>query len=215
MKRTPLAALLLAAVTTTGLMAAPFQNGSFETGTLVNTATWDTLPAGSTAITGWTVVGDGIDYIGAGWVAANGSRAIDTLSCGVSGGVSQTFDTVPGSTYWVSFALAGNPDGGVKTVTATAGPTTANFTFNTAGATATAMNWSTRSFVFTANSTATTLTLRGGILGGGSSCAGAAIDNVAVNLLSANVPVPVEGGGIAAVLLAIAGAAALRRRKRA
>lgn len=215
MKRTPLAALLLAAVTTTGLMAAPFQNGSFEVGTLANPGGFDTLAAGSTAITGWTVVGDGIDYMGAGWAAANGSRSIDTLSCGVSGGVSQTFDTVPGSTYWVSVALAGNPDGGVKTLTATAGPTTANFTFNTAGATTTAMNWSTRSFVFTANSASTTLTLRGGVLGGGSSCAGAAIDNVAVNLLSANAPVPVGGGGIAAVLLAIAGAAALRRRKRA
>ncbi len=215
MTRTKLAALLFAAAANASLMAAPFQNGSFETGALVNTGSFDSLVAGSTAITGWTVVGDGIDYISGTWTAANGSRSIDTLSCGFSGGVEQTFDTLPGGIYSVSLALAGNPDGGIKTLNATAGAASANFTFDTTGASAGAMNWSTRSFIFTANSASTTLRLVGGVQGGGSSCAGAAIDNVAVTLLSASVPVPVDGGGIAAALLAIAGAAALRRRKRA
>lgn len=215
MKRTQLAALLFAGLTAAGLMAAPFQNGSFEVGTLANPSGFDTLATGSTAITGWTVVGDGIDYIGGTWVAASGSRSLDMLSCGVSGGVAQTFDTVPGATYMVSFSLAGNPDGGVKTLTATAGTTTANFTFNTAGATSAAMNWTARNFVFTASSTSTTLTMRGGVVGGTSSCAGSALDNVSVTLLAANTPVPVDGGALGAALLAMVGLAALRRRQRA
>ena len=211
MNRTKLAALLLAAATTTGLMAAPFQNGSFEIGTLANTGNFDILGAGSTAITGWTVVGDGVDYIES-WVASNGIRSIDMLSCGISAGVQQTFDTVPGSTYKVTFDLAGNPDGGVKTLSVTAGSASANYTFDTTGANATNMNWVTRSLSFTANSTSSTLTMLGGVLGGGGSCAGSVIDNVTV-ALERPVIVPV-GGGFGAALLVIAGVVALRRRQR-
>lgn len=194
-------------------IAAPFQNGGFESGTLVNTGSFDTLSAGSTAITGWTVTGNGVDYMGTLWVAANGTRSIDMLSCGTAGGVQQTFDTLPGAIYQVTFSLAGNPDGGIKTLTASAAASTANFTFDTAGASASAMNYATKSFTFTATSASTTLAFSGGILGGGSSCAGPVLDNVAVNVLVApSTPIPVGGalGGFA--LLAAFGAYALRRR---
>lgn len=93
------------------------------------------------------------------WQAANGARSLDMLSCGVSGGVQQTFDTVPGATYGVSFSLAGNPDGGSKTLTVSAASATANYTFNTAGASASAMNWSARSFSLLATTRTTTLTI--------------------------------------------------------
>ena len=193
--------------------AAPFQNGSFESGTLANTGSFDTLSAGSTAITGWTVTGDGVDYMDTYWVAANGTRSIDMLSCGTAGGVQQTFDTLPGAIYQVTFSLAGNPDGGIKTLTASAAASTANFTFDTAGATTSSMNYASQSFTFTATSTSTTLAFSGGVLGGGSSCAGSVLDNVGVSVLVApSTPIPVGGalGGFA--LLAAFGAYALRRR---
>lgn len=194
-------------------IAAPFQNGSFELGTLTNTGSFDTLSAGSTAITGWVVVGDGVDYIGGAWTGADGAREVDLLSCGVSGGVAQTFDTLAGATYNVSFAMAGNPDGGVKTITATAAATTANFTFNTAGFSGTNMGWATRSFQFTATGASTTLTILGGVQGGASSCAGAALDNVSVALLSVpQTSVPLGGGIWAALALMLAGGFALRKR---
>jgi choice-of-anchor C domain-containing protein len=193
-------------------IAAPFQNGSFESGTLVNTGSFDTLSAGSTAITGWTVTGDGVDYMDTYWVAANGTRSIDMLSCGTAGGVQQTFDTLPGAIYQVTFSLAGNPDGGIKTLTASAAASTANFTFDTAGATASAMNYATKSFTFTATSASTTLAFTGGVLGGGTSCAGSVLDNVAVNVLVApSTPIPVGGALGGFVLLAAFGAYALRR----
>ena len=133
--------------------AAPFQNGSFESGTLANTGSFDTLSAGSTAITGWTVTGDGVDYMGTAWVAASGVRSIDLLACGTAGGVQQTFDTLPGAIYQVTFSLAGNPDGGIKTLTASAAhrPRTSR---STQPARRPGMNYASQSFTFSATSTA-------------------------------------------------------------
>ena len=193
--------------------AAPFQNGSFEAGTLNSTGTFDTLAAGSTAITGWTVVGNGIDYIGALWPASQGSRSLDLLSCGVSGGVAQTFDTTAGVTYLVTFSLAGNPDGGVKTLTVSPASNTQSYTFHTAGFSNSNVGWSSQTFAFTATASSTTLTFLGGVLGGGSSCAGSALDNVAVAPANGPASAVPAGGGLAAVLLAGAGLAALARRR--
>src|SRR4051812_40571144 len=87
---------------------APFQNGSFELGgSRCNTFN---IPAGSTTITGWTVSVGNIDWLGApvpgcGWQASNGNNSLDLVG---TGGIQQTFDTVPGTTYQVSFDMAGN-----------------------------------------------------------------------------------------------------------
>ena len=96
--RKHLPALALASVSTLAL-AAPFQNGSFETGTLNNTGSFDTLANRLHRNYRLTVIGDGIDY-GGGSTAAAGSRSIDTLSCGVSGGVSQTSTPLPAALTW-------------------------------------------------------------------------------------------------------------------
>lgn len=212
MRKSLVFALLAAAAS--GVIAAPFQNGSFEVGTLTNTGGFDVLTPGSTAITGWTVIGDGVDYIGGQWVAANGARSLDMLSCGVSGGVQQTFDTLPGAFYTVSFSLAGNPDGGVKTLTVSAAGATSNYTFDTVGASISAMNWSSRNFSFVAQANSTTLSMLGGVFGGATNCAGSALDNVAVTLISGPpTSVPTGGAFGAAALLATLGAMASRRRK--
>ena len=91
-------ALALAAALCGAAHAAPFQNGSFETGP--TPGGYVTLSAGDTQITGWTVTGDSVDYIGSYWPAADGSRSLD-LSGNAGGGVAQAFDTVAGRTYRV------------------------------------------------------------------------------------------------------------------
>ena len=81
-------------------------------------------------------------------------RSLDLVGSGAGGigGISQTFDTVPGQTYVVSFDLAGNFGAPpvIKPLAVTVNGVTTNFTFDTTGATGTNMGWVTRSVQFTA-----------------------------------------------------------------
>lgn len=117
-------------------------NGSFETnsGGFSPTDGFDTLAPGSTAITGWTVGGLGVDYVGNYWQAAQGAWSIDLDGSNnlgnAQGTISTTFSVTPGQTYTVSFALAGNPDGGtgVKTVAVGVDNVLDSFSFDVTGA---------------------------------------------------------------------------------
>jgi hypothetical protein len=82
--------------------ADPFQNGSFEVGTLTANPCNISLPVGSTAITGWTVINGAIDYVTPScWNASSGTRSLDLIGSGSSnvGGIMQQFDTVFGQAY--------------------------------------------------------------------------------------------------------------------
>jgi choice-of-anchor C domain-containing protein len=150
-------ATIAAAILPAAANAQAFQNGSFENGP--NPGGFITLAAGSTAVNGWTVGGASIDYIGTYWQAGDGARSID-LSGGAAGGVAQTFDTVIGQHYQVSFMLAGNPDGApiVKTVGVSAtGNAAGNFTLDTTGNSHAAMGWTQYTYDFLATSASTTL----------------------------------------------------------
>lgn len=208
---------LLALMFCSVVQAAAFQNGSFESGSVPNTCNVYDLPIGSTTITGWTVIQGVIDWEGpspCGWVASNGSNSIDLLGQGGSiGGIQQTFDTIPGQTYRVSFDLAGNYGGApvVKPLTVTVAGVTQNYTFDTTGKSGTNMGWTRKSFTFTATSASSTLAFVSNP--GFVSNAGAAIDNVTVVPLStASTAVPLDWAQwAAAILLAAAGALILRR----
>lgn len=179
------ATLLLAATA----YAAPFQNGSFEAPGYPS-GTITTLPSGDTTITGWTVTGANIDYLKNYWQAADGDYSLDLSGTG-AGGIQQTFDTVPGHTYRVRFALAGNPDINsqpVKTVqvqTNASSPSSYSFNTQTAGSSGTDMKWSTQTYTFTATSSATTLSFTSLTLG----VYGPALDNVVVSDITPS-PVP-------------------------
>jgi choice-of-anchor C domain-containing protein len=206
-------ALVLGAVAAAGLAAAgaagaaTFTNGSFENASVDPGGSFVTLLAGSLAIDGWVVTGDSIDYIGGYWQPQDGSRSID-LSGDAAGGVSQTFDTLAGHSYVVTFFLAGNPDGGagakVAISSATGGPTQSN-TFLVGGSNTHAdMGWLPYQYHFKATGTSTTLSFSSAT----ETPFGPALDNVSV----AAVPEPAQW---ALMLMGFGGLGAAMRRRRA
>lgn len=208
---TTVVALLLAGAA----QAAPFQNGDFEIGTAPGAFTQ--VNPGSPAITGWTVINSSVDYIGTYWNAASGSRSIDVSgSGGANSGLEQGFDTIAGTTYDVTFALAGNPDCGpaIKPLTVTAVPpaTTQNYNFDTTGRSRPAnMGWVDQSFSFTATGTTTTLRFTTP----NTTACGPALDNVRVVARAAQVaPVPTTSEWGLLLLASLMAGLALRRHAR-
>jgi choice-of-anchor C domain-containing protein len=176
-------------------------NGSFEQGP--NPGSFMTLGTGNTQITGWTVTGGSIDYIGSYWNASNGVRSID-LSGNEPGAIAQSFATIAGRDYVVTFDLAANPDNAItKLLNVTAGE---NFTQYSYAGTPQPLEWTPQVFNFFALGSQTTLTFAGGNPGPW----GAALDNVNVSL------VPVPEPATWAMLIAgfgLVGAVARRRRR--
>ena len=166
------------------------QNGSFETATINPGASYITLDAVSTAITGWTVSQGSIDYIGTFWQASNGSRSLDLSGAEAdAGGIQQTFNTTVGETYRVTFDLAGNPEENptIKEMRVSAGGSSADFSFDITGNSNSNMGWVSKSWDFTATGTTTTLSFLSLVDTG----FGPALDNVSVVALSSPPPSPI------------------------
>jgi choice-of-anchor C domain-containing protein len=185
-------------------------NGSFEQGPDM-LGLMIVLAGGSTAIDGWTVTREGIDYKGNYWKASDGERSLDLDNSPGFGGIMQTFETTPGVRYLVTFDMSGNPyadfnDPPIKWMRVEAAGQSADFSHNASGYWYDDMVWVNHSWWFTAaaNTTSTTLefyslhTLDDGY----SEWCGPALDNVSV------VPEP------ATVALLGLGALSLLRRKR-
>ncbi|MFE7559612.1 choice-of-anchor C family protein [Kitasatospora sp. NPDC057500] len=165
--RTAVAALLVAGATA---LAGPaqaagghralshFDDGSFETPKAPANA-FTGFGAGQ-AIGPWTVTTGSVDLIGAGfWQAAEGDQSLD-LNGGASGAVAQSFTTVPGATYSVTYALAGNSAGGPVLKTGRVlidGQNFQDFSFDVTGKSRAAMGYVGRQFSFVAQSGSTTL----------------------------------------------------------
>ena len=173
-----LAAIAAVALLPSGANAAEFVNGSFEAG--VPAGSFTTVAGGNnSSVNGWSVTGNSVDYIGSYWSAQDGSRSVD-LNGNAQGGIQQTFDTLAGIQYNVTFWLAGNPDGAPITknvlVSAT-GATDGLFSFDSTGASKVNMGWSKYTYNFLATGTSTTLSFASQNAG----AYGAALDNVSVN----------------------------------
>ncbi|MFJ9611473.1 choice-of-anchor C family protein [Kitasatospora sp. NPDC101176] len=165
--RTALAVLLVVGATA---LAAPahaagghralsrFDDGSFET-PKAPANSFTGVAAGQT-IGPWKVTAGSVDLIGAGfWQAAEGDQSLDLNGSG-SGTIAQSFTTTPGTTYSVTYALAGNPEGGVALRTGRAlidGQDFQDFSFDVTGRTRAAMGYVGRQFTFVAQGTSTTL----------------------------------------------------------
>jgi choice-of-anchor C domain-containing protein len=178
------AALLLGSATA---LAAPshaatrafsrFDDGSFE---------YQKAPANSFTTLGtgqgigpWQVTSGSVDLIGAGfWQAAEGDQSVD-LSGNGPGTIAQTFTTTPGTTYSVTYSLAGNPDSGPALKTGRAqidGQDFQDLSFNTTGKTRANMGYVGRQFTFVAVNSTTTLSFTSTT----ATAAGPVVDNVQV-----------------------------------
>ncbi len=160
-------------------------NGSFESGAFVNQGN-DTmsLAAGSTVITGWTVVTDTVAWIGPtnpfGLSAHDGSFFLDLTNYQTGApfaGMSQAIATIPGAVYALSFDLGsstfwGRPD----SITASAAGTSMSFV---APLTGTNNDWQHETMNFTAVGATTTVTLQGA-----TGIAYIGLDNASVDLVS-------------------------------
>jgi Protein of unknown function (DUF642)/PEP-CTERM motif len=215
--RTALQVLFLTAAlgVATSPQANLLTNGSFESGAFVNQGN-DTmsLPAGSTVITGWTVVTDTTAWIGAtnpfGLSANNGSFFLDLTNYQAGApfaGMSQTIATTPGATYSLSFDLGsstfwGRPD----SIIASAAGTSQTFTAPMNGGN---NDWQSVLMQFVASSATTTVLLQGA---SGINYIG--LDNVNVEFVSGPGPGQIpEPTTLALLGLGLASLAVSRRRK--
>lgn len=190
--------------------AVTITNGSFETPGHM-TAGFQALADGSTAIDGWVVGGGGVDWVGTGWAASNGSFSLD-LAGGTAGSISQTLTGfVVGQTYTITFDLAANPTAFPPMpngVTVSVGSSSGSFgVFPGAPG---GIGWTNNAFTFVAGATSDVLTFAAG----NDTPEGPALDNVQI-VVQTPPPmgdVPLPAGGV--LMLGGVGALALLRRRR-
>lgn len=170
-----------------------FQNGSCELGTNPDR----NLLAGSTDITGWEVLPANIDWVsglGTNTLRASDGKYFVDLNGTDTGGIQQTFDTNPGTTYTIDFDLNSNNDGPPfipKAVQVSAAGVSQGFIYT--GGTSGATPWQTFTFMFTATASQTTLVFQSLLP---DSEFGPLLDNV--RIIAACAPTPVSGCAIPA-----------------
>jgi len=107
--------------------ADPIQNHSFESPTIPGIKDSIQVNSPSNYITNWDVYSGTVNYIKS--ASYDGNYSID-LNGDRNGAISQTFTTVPGTSYVLSFWMSGNPDGpATKTLGVTVSGISQNFQY--------------------------------------------------------------------------------------
>ena len=168
-------------------------NGSFEGGF---PGGFTTIAGGSSAITGWTVTGDSVDWINTYWTPSNGAFSLDLDGNG-QGGVTTSITTTIGQSYFLTFDMSGNPDGPppFKTLNLTVGGNAPQSFVFLGGNDKVNMNWFTFGYSFTATSLSTTISFASQDPGP----FGPALDNVSVEAVPEPGTLALLGGGLVAL----------------
>ncbi len=129
-------------------------NGSFELASIDPGSGYLAVFPGQTSILGWDVVVQDVHYMGTFWEASDGIRSIDLDGLtGSAGGITQTFSTVAGTQYKVTFDMAGNyanlPT--IKPMSVSADGQSQEFTLDVSGRSAQNMGWTPMSWSFVAD----------------------------------------------------------------
>jgi hypothetical protein len=98
------------------IKAAPqgaVNNGGFAQPVVSAAAGYEAFPAGSTAVTGWTVGGDGVEAYASSFMQHPPDTTSEIrLFAGGPGSITQTIATTPGKSYVLKWEGAGEPGGG-------------------------------------------------------------------------------------------------------
>jgi len=175
-----IAAGALALGTATSAHAANLiTNGSFEQSTVRPGSGWIQLNAGNSSLPGWTIESGSIDLVGTYWTASHGTQSLD-LAGDRPGVISQSFATVAGESYTITFDHAANAGygGSRKAVDVFVNGVATSFMFN-GEVSGVNQNWQTDTLTFIATGTTTKLAFGAGagITGG---AYGPSLDNVSV-----------------------------------
>jgi choice-of-anchor C domain-containing protein len=195
------AVLALAAATS---QAAIVADGNFAEGA---SAGGFTTVYGGGSIGAWTVTGDSVDLIGNYWQQApGGSYTVDLDGSGV-GGVSQSLAGLSDGSYYLSFYLSGNPDGGAptKSVLVSAGDASQAFDFTTGSNSRGDMAYVHETLKFDVTGGSTTLSFASQDV---SSYWGPVIGNVSISAVPESGPLPMLAAGLGVLAL-------VARRRRA
>jgi len=134
-------------------------NGGFEDPT-AQSGSFDVV---SGSLGAWNLdEGSNVDLITGYWPSSEGDQSIDLNGTGGNpdGVISQTFSTVTGATYTVTFDMSANiniPDGDDVQLQLSANAETEIFSVNSSDSSKSDMNWQEQSFTFVADDTSTTL----------------------------------------------------------
>ncbi len=163
-------------------------NGSFETGPSPGDAM--TLAVGSTVVPGWVVTRNPIEYIETRWNASEGVRSF-ALNGSSPGGIAQTFATVPGGEYTLTFWMAGDAFSApvIKNMRVEAGESSSDYQFDASHSWPWGMGWLQQQFIFTAEGGSTMLEFRS--LDPGD--VGPTIDDVVITGPTVDVPSTIHG----------------------
>jgi choice-of-anchor C domain-containing protein len=151
--------LVLSVLLAPACSALQFDNGSFENPP-VPPHGGVTLSTGSSALAPWTVTSgtvDWIDFVGNA-TASTGTWFLDLSGAG-AGTIEQTFDTIPGTEYTVTFDMNANTSNGavgIKTILVTAPGMSQAYTYDGSAANSTGP-WITNTLTFTATDAQSTL----------------------------------------------------------
>ena len=186
------------ALFSSGTQASPLLvNGGFESPPSPGTGSFLDYTAGQSIQTGagWTVLDNSVDVVNNQGSFAitphGGSQLVDLVGVGSLGGIYQSFATVVGQTYSLTFYYANNfysqvnPSAAVEVGDGPGLDTLLSATVSHSGSTASNVDWTEYSNLFTADSALTTLSFDT-IVGGNNG--GILLDDVSVNVATTPLP---------------------------